>query len=82
MHDAGVVEVADGADDDLDELGRVVLVVGPLGADAVKELAAGAEVRHEVHCARVECQARAVAGVGQTTCGCSGSVRKAGRSAI
>ena len=49
VDDAGVVEVRDSTHDHLDELGRVVLVVGPLGADSVEKFATGAEVRHEVY---------------------------------
>lgn len=50
MNDSVRMQVLDGAHDGPDELCRVLLEEVRLGADPVKQLAALAQVRHEVHC--------------------------------
>lgn len=74
VNDPSGVEVGDGADDDLDELGCIVLVVGSLGADTVKELSTLAEVGDEVDWVRCEVSLVFVGVREGRTHGCFGSV--------
>lgn len=50
VNDSVRMQVLDGAHDGPDELCRVLLEEVRLGADPIKQLAALAQVRHEVHC--------------------------------
>ena len=49
VDDAAVVNINDGVEDSADERSSVRLVVVPLSADAVKQLAAGAKIETKVH---------------------------------
>ena len=52
MDDATIVDIDDGLEDSADQRGRVGLVIVPFSADAVKQLAARAEIETQVQIVR------------------------------